>query len=350
MFVLLGRKQSYIAVGAVMFVMLFIIIALISGVPKKAEAIKSVGENNEKKDFIKWVDFNVPYEALEYAVKLDIKYRTTDTPINYIEILAHTAAKNGNNFKGFKTAQLDALVDKIKSGETMECLSTGLKYYDFYYEAYTAILSGLVGEYEIEVEDELSETGKRWERKYGIKAFSPFAKGFYYREYDDFGAGRSYGFNRVHLGHDMIGSVGTPIVAVESGTIEELGWNQYGGWRVGIRTHDKKRYYYYAHFRKDFPYNKDLKIGDEVQAGDVIGYLGRTGYSIKENVNNIDVAHLHIGLQLIFDESQKNCKSEIWIDVFPITKLLAKNRSAVIKNTETKEYSRVYGFREILED
>jgi murein DD-endopeptidase MepM/ murein hydrolase activator NlpD len=232
----------------------------------------------------------------------------------------------------------------------MECLSTGLKYYDFYYEAYTAILSGLVGEYEIEVEDELSETGKRWERKYGIKAFSPFAKGFYYREYDDFGAGRSYGFNRVHLGHDMIGSVGTPIVAVESGTIEELGWNQYGGWRVGIRTHDKKRYYYYAHFRKDFPYNKDLKIGDEVQAGDVIGYLGRTGYSIKENVNNIDVAHLHIGLQLIFDESQKNCKSEIWIDVFPITKLLAKNRSAVIKNTETKEYSRVYGFREILED
>ena len=87
-----------------------------------------------------------------------------------------------------------------------------------------------------------------------------------------------------------------------------------------------------------------------MQAGDVIGYLGRTGYSIKENVNNIDVAHLHIGLQLIFDESQKNCQSEIWIDVFPITKLLAKNRSTVKKDEQTKEYSRVYGFHEILED
>ena len=28
------------------------------------------------------------------------------------------------------------------------------------------------------------------------------------------------------------GSIGTPIVAVESGYIEALGWNQYGGWRV----------------------------------------------------------------------------------------------------------------------
>ncbi len=46
------------------------------------------------------------------------------------------------------------------------------------------------------------------------------------------------------------GSIGTPIVAVESGYIEALGWNQYGGWRVGIRSFDGKRYYYYAHLRK----------------------------------------------------------------------------------------------------
>ncbi len=47
-----------------------------------------------------------------------------------------------------------------------------------------------------------------------------------------------------------MGSIGTPIIAVESGTIEALGWNQYGGWRIGIRSFDKKRYYYYAHLRK----------------------------------------------------------------------------------------------------
>ena len=70
--------------------------------------------------------------------------------------------------------------------------------------------------------------------------------------------------------------------------MEAIGWNQYGGWRLGIRSFDKKRYYYYAHLRQNFPYNKSLKEGSIVQAGDVIGYMGHTGYSKKENVNNID--------------------------------------------------------------
>jgi hypothetical protein len=80
-------------------------------------------------------------------------------------------------------------------------------------------------------------------------------------------------------------------VAVEGGVVEALGWNQYGGWRIGIRSLDSKRYYYYAPPPEDFPYRKDLKVGGGA-GGDVIGYLGRTGYSVKENVNNIQRAHL----------------------------------------------------------
>ncbi len=350
MFILLRGKRILVAVTAVILVVTALIGCLSYSEKLKPASLSQGEEPEEKKDIIKWVDFKVTYEALDYAILLDIKYHESERPVRFIELLAYTAAKNGNNFNGFKTSRLDAIIDKLNCGETMAQLSEGLKYYDYYLEAYTAILSGIVGEYEIEVEDELSETGKRWERKYGIKAFSPFAKGFYYRHYDDFGAGRSYGFNRKHLGHDMIGSVGTPIIAVEGGIVEQLGWNQYGGWRIGIRSNDKKRYYYYAHLRKNFPYNKDLKIGSVVEAGDVIGYLGRTGYSIKENVNNINVAHLHIGLQLIFDESQKECYSEIWIDVYPIIQLLYRNRSAVVKDENTKEYRRVYNFREITAD
>ena len=77
----------------------------------------------------------------------------------------------------------------------------------------------------------------------------PIAKNYSFSHYDDFGASRSYGFKRTHLGNDLMGSIGTPIIAVESGTVEHLGWNQYGGWRVGIRSLDGKRYYYYAHLR-----------------------------------------------------------------------------------------------------
>ena len=207
----------------------------------------------------------------------------------------------------------------------------------------------MVGEYQIEEEQTQenqtdSEEQLEYVTRYGLKAFSPIAKNFPYSDYDDFGASRSYGYRRVHLGHDMMGATGTPIIAVESGYVEALGWNQYGGWRIGIRSFDKKRYYYYAHLRKDFPYNKELEEGSIVQAGDVIGYLGHTGYSVKENVNNIDIPHLHFGLQLIFNESQKEGNNEIWIDCYALVRFLYRNRSETVKVPETKEWIRTKQF------
>jgi murein DD-endopeptidase MepM/ murein hydrolase activator NlpD len=172
--------------------------------------------------------------------------------------------------------------------------------------------------------------------------FSPIAKGYGFSHYDDFGNGRSFGYRRKHLGNDLMGSVGTPIIAIESGTVEVAGWNMYGGWRVGIRSFDKKRYYYYAHLRKGHPFPKSMAEGQIVKAGDVIGYLGMTGYSRKENVNNINVPHLHMGIQLIFDECQKDGINQIWIDVYNIVELLRKNRSEVAQNAQTKDFYRVY--------
>ena len=114
-----------------------------------------------------------------------------------------------------------------------------------------------MGEYEAEV---IGEDGQStWQKKYGLKGYCPIARGFDYTHYDDFGAGRSYGYKRRHLGHDMMGLVGVPIIAVESGTVEALGWNQYGGWRIGIRSFDNKRYYYYAHLRQNYPYAEGPK-------------------------------------------------------------------------------------------
>ena len=75
-------------------------------------------------------------------------------------------------------------------------------------------------------------------------------------------------------------------------------------------------------------------------AGDVIGYMGHTGYSTKENVNNIDTVHLHFGLQLIFDESQKEGNNEIWVDCYNLTRFLYKNRSAVQTVGESREWKR----------
>lgn len=293
-----------------------------------------------QKNIIKWVDFRVTYEALSDCLDYDVKNYKEPHHAGMVSLLACLACQNGGDFSHYKRTQLTKITDALQAGKTIEELCARYKNYDYFYEAYSAVLGGFVGEYDLLKTDENGETKK--ETHYGLKAFSPIAKGYSYSHSDDFGVSRSYGFRRKHLGHDMFGSVGTPVYAVESGTVEALGWNQYGGWRIGIRSFDRKRYYYYAHLRKDHPYH-DMYEGKVVTAGDVIGYLGMTGYSTKENVNNINTPHLHYGLQLIFDEeTQKDGTNQIWIDLYAITKLLEKNRSAVTWDGEQKEYFRKY--------
>jgi murein DD-endopeptidase MepM/ murein hydrolase activator NlpD len=290
-------------------------------------------------DYITWVDFDVSYEALCQAYDWDVDTYDTSKHINWIDLLAYTATKTGGAFGAEALSILNKAGKQLSSGDTtLDDLIKELKYFPYYKEAYEAVLGGMVGSYQEEVTD--ATGAKVYQSKYGLKTFFPLAAGFAYEHYDDFGAGRSFGYQRKHLGHDMLGSIGTPIVAIESGYVEALGWNEYGGWRIGIRSLDKKRYYYYAHLRQNYPYAEGLEIGSLVTAGDVIGYMGHTGYSVKENVNNIKVVHLHWGMELIFDEVQKESDNEIWIDVYSLTRFLAKHTQQVEKVADTKEWVR----------
>lgn len=274
---------------------------------------------------IKWVDFGVPYESLKYAMDTDISTAGQEKHLDWIEILAVAGCRTGGK------CPLNAVKKAVKDLEGDRCpeefLGSLYQYYSYYKESFSAVLGGLLGNYSIEIKGE-------WMPTYGLKAFSPIAAGYGYSHCDDFGNHRTYGFARKHLGHDMMGSLGTPIVAVESGIVEAMGWNQFGGWRIGIRSCDGKRYYYYAHLQKDQPFAEGLEVGDLVQAGDLIGFMGRTGYSNNENTNNIETVHLHFGIQLVFDESQKECLSEIWIDPYHIVRLLHSHRSSIVKGDD----------------
>ena len=291
-------------------------------IPVQAAAETSSGE----KKIIKWVDFNVSYLAMQKALSVDIDSHNHGGNVSWIQLLSYLAVKYGGDFSKYKSSDMDALTAKLQS-KSMEELTDGLKNYPYYFEAYSAVLGGMVGTYKV-----------NGEAKYGLIGFSPIAKSYPYNDYDDFGSKRTYGFTRQHLGHDLIAATGTPVIAVESGVVEALGWNQYGGWRIGIRSFDNHRYYYYAHLRQNRPYAEGLKIGQTVTAGDVIGYVGHTGYSATENVNNIRQSHLHFGMELVFDESQKESNNEIWVDVYQLTMLLRKNQMEVVRNDETKEY------------
>lgn len=282
---------------------------------------------------IKWVNFAVPYESLKYAMDVDISTAEKEKHISWIEILAVAGCRTGGKcpIGSVKKAAKD-----LEGDQDIERLLGNLhQYYPYYYASFSAVLGGLLGNFSIEVDGEQRTM-------YGLKAFSPIAAGYGYAHSDDFGNERTFGFARKHLGHDMMGSLGTPVVAVESGIVEAMGWNRYGGWRIGIRSADNKRYHYYAHLQKDHPFAAGLEVGDVVQAGDLIGFMGRTGYSDKENTNNIETVHLHYGIQLVFDESQKECLSEIWIDPYDIVRLLHNHRSSLQKSRTGWE--RVYPF------
>ena len=285
---------------------------------------------------IKWVDFQVPYASLKYAMDVDIGTFDQEKHLSWIDILALSACRTGGKcgLAAVKKATEELKGDKAPE----EILGELYKYYAYYHEAYSAALGGLLGSYAIEKDGQ-------WIPCYGLKAFSPIASGYGYSHCDDFGASRSFGYDRKHLGHDMMGGLGTPIVAVEGGVVEAMGWNRYGGWRVGIRSFDGKRYYYYAHLQKDAPYAPGLKVGDLVEAGQLLGFMGRTGYSDVENTNNIEIVHLHFGLQLVFDESQKECNNEIWISAYDIVRLLSSHRSSLQKTDSG--WVRKYPFQDL---
>lgn len=115
----------------------------------------------------------------------------------------------------------------------------------------------------------------------------------YYRaDYtNNFGTGRSWGGRRIHEGIDIFAFYGTPVLSTTYGVIEIMGWNDYGGYRIGIRDM-YNTYEYYAHL---LGYAKGLKVGDIVEPGQIIGYVGSTGYG-KEGTSGKFPPHLHFGL------------------------------------------------------
>lgn len=78
-----------------------------------------------------------------------------------------------------------------------------------------------------------------------------------------------------HLAIDYAASIGTPIMAVGDGTVMQAGWN--GGFGNYIDIHHNDTYStQYAHLSA---YAKGIKRGTKVIQGQVIGYVGSTGWS-----------------------------------------------------------------------
>ena len=85
------------------------------------------------------------------AFRLDVATCQQQIHLNWIELLAFLGARYGGDFSNYQEADMDELAERLQNGISMEQLSANVKQYPYYLEAYTAVLGGLVGYYEIEI-------------------------------------------------------------------------------------------------------------------------------------------------------------------------------------------------------
>ena len=118
---------------------------------------------------------------------------------------------------------------------------------------------------------------------------------------------------RGHEGCDIMGAREPrgyyPVVSMSDGVVEKVGWLELGGWRLGIRS-PRGAYLYYAHL---YGYSRQWQEGDTVKAGDLLGYMGDSGYSkVEGTTGNFDV-HLHVGIYFKTDHFDELSVDPYWI-------------------------------------
>ena len=131
---------------------------------------------------------------------------------------------------------------------------------------------------------------------------------------------RTYGGKRKHEGTDLMASNNErgyfPIISMTNGIVEKIGWLEQGGYRIGIRS-ESGAYFYYAHL---YSYAPEIKQGDGVIAGQLLGFMGDSGYGVEGTTGQFDV-HLHMGIYLNSDDD------EVSVNPFWIIKILEKYRT-----------------------
>lgn len=223
-------------------------------------------ENVETEKFRKlWINQNWLKKTAEFAKENDLDFAEVLT----FYMLENDFSLESDEVKLYNIASFSEKVAKLKESNEYNFKNV--------YEAYAAVFNDIEyfpipassTEYPIDI-----SFSDGWENE---------------RYYDD----------KLHLheGTDIMANHRrgyVPIVSMTDGVVENVGWLELGGYRIGIRS-ESGGYFYYAHLYK---YSEDFKTGDKVKAGELIGFMGDTGYGKAEGtVGKFDV-HLHLGIYI----------------------------------------------------
>lgn len=266
------------------------------------------------------MDSRVKEKELTKEIYIPHKYLKTayikanKEEIVFSKLLTYSACEAGFVADGYTSSVLRRAVKSTKKNRDMTEYEKNLN--RIYSKVFDDIKVGPIPEKsEIYIWD---EKDKKWKRKE--------SKRYTYTSTNDFGAVRTYGGDRKHEGNDLIADKGTPIVTMTDGEITRLGWNEYGGQRVGI-TSNKGTYFYYAHMDR---YADGIVKGKKVKAGDVIGYVGDTGYGPPGTRGQI-IPHLHVQIGYKLENSSKGYT---WFNPYDVIKFLDGYRVTLIEKVK----------------
>lgn len=121
---------------------------------------------------------------------------------------------------------------------------------------------------------------------------------------------RTYGGERGHEGVDIMAGKNErglyPVISMTDGVVSKKGWLDKGGYRIGILA-PGGAYFYYAHLES----YANLNVGDEVRAGDILGFMGDSGYGPEGTTGKFAV-HLHLGIY-IYPDGKEMSINPYWV-------------------------------------
>ncbi len=117
---------------------------------------------------------------------------------------------------------------------------------------------------------------------------------------------------RRHEGCDLFGQEDAPgeypVVSMTRGKVEQVGWLPLGGYRIGIRS-PSGGYFYYAHLDS---YGREFQPQDEVKAGQILGFMGNTGYGPQGTAGKFST-HLHLGIYVRTRNYEELSVNPYWV-------------------------------------
>ena len=123
-----------------------------------------------------------------------------------------------------------------------------------------------------------------------------------------------------HNAIDIMRPLGDPLIAVVDGVVEKLYNSRLGGITLYLLDKDKRFRFYYAHLDR---YAEGIEEGMEIQKGDVLGYVGKTG-----NARWTD-PHLHF--QVMTTEATGSWwKAAAVLNPYPILRDVVKRQLAAL--------------------